>query len=431
MSIYKQCVTIIVLLLPMIITAQTRDEAVQELRREIAALKMTSDSKFETLEHQLKQILTDIQKTKEKDAMQELLEKARILSQKKKSEEESLQRKFHSGLRQQSALNPNISMSGDYYAAYGTSDSDYNRIPSEYTWGTGRFFLREMEMGLQSPLDPFSRGKVFLSYGREGVSLEEGYIEVLNFPLNINVKIGEYKTQFGKLNRYHDHALPQFDRPLVLVNFFGVTSLKGFGVAANVLLPSMTAHVNELDIDVISGGVGHSFTDAGKHNLIYVAHYKNYYDLNRSTYLEFGLSGATGYNDPGETLRTLVAGGDLTLKWTPPGRAKYRGIEWRTELLWSEREAAGPDVSAWGFFSSLQAKLGVRWFGSIRADYSQLPYDSELEEKGVTICFDYWQTEFVFYRFQYSRLERNFEESDTRVIFQTNWAMGPHKHDAY
>lgn len=425
---------VLALFLPLISVAvfgQTKQETIESLKKEIAELKMVSATKFEKLENQLKELLVKIQKTGEEDEMKKLLEMAKSLSQQKEEKKASMERKFHSGLRTQQALNPNISLSGDYYFAYGTSKSDYNRIPSETSWGTGKFFLREMEMGLQSALDPFSRGKVYISFGREGVVIEEGYMQFLNMPLNMNLKMGEFKTQFGKINRYHDHALPQFARPLALINFFGLTSLKGFGMAANFLLPSITAHVNELDLEVITGGADQSFTSGGKHNLIYVTHFKNYYDLNRSTYLEIGMSGAMGKNDAQEKYNTIIGGVDLTLKWQPPGRSRYRGIEWRTEFLYSHREQAFEDVNSWGFFSSIQFKLNAKWFASGRIDYSQLPFNNELEEKGFAVCFDYWQSEFVFVRFQYTYINRNFDENDSRFIFQTNWAMGPHKHEAY
>jgi len=432
---------VLALFLPLISVAvfgQTKQETIESLKKEIAELKMVSATKFEKLENQLKELLVKIQKTEKEDEMKKLLEMAKSLSQQKKGKKASMDRKFHSGLRTQSALNPNISLGGDYYFAYGTSQSDYNRLPSELSWGTGQMFLREMEMGLQSALDPFSRAKVFISFGREGVVLEEGYMQLLNMPLNMNLKMGEYKTQFGKLNRYHDHALPQFERPLVLTNFFGLTSLKGFGIAANFLLPSITANVNELDLEFITGGVDQSFTSGGKHNLIYVAHFKNYYDLNRSTYFEIGLSGAMGYNESHENYKTIIGGADLSLKWAPPDRVKYRGIEWRTEFLYSKMEQSNETINSWGFFSSIQFKLNAKWFASGRIDYSQIPKNNNIEdwkknldEKGFAVCFDYWQSEFVFFRFQYTYIDRNFDENDSRFIFQTNWAMGPHKHEAY
>lgn len=394
---------------------------------ELDSLKLRIDE----LSEKIKKIQDEKEAEEKKAEFQKLLDQAKSMSQEKKKKDIDMERKFHSGLRQQSALNPNISICGDYYIAYGSSQSDYNRIPSEVSWGTGQFFLREMELGLQAPLDPFTRGKAYISFGREGVSLEEGYMQWLNLPLGMNIKMGEFKTQFGKLNRYHEHALPQFERPLVLTNFFGNTSLKGFGIGGNFLLPSIFAHVNELDLECITGGVEQSFTSRGKHNLILVTHFKNYWDLNRSTYFELGLSAAMGKNDPQEKLQTVVGGADLKIKWIPPGKAKYRGLEWRTEFLYSKRDSAGGDVQSWGFFSSLQCRLNARVLVSGRIDYSQIPWDSNLEEKGYALCLDYWQSEFVFIRFQYTHINRNFNENDHRLIFQTSWAMGPHKHEAY
>lgn len=149
---------VLALFLPLISVAvfgQTKQETIESLKKEIAELKMVSATKFEKLENQLKELLVKIQKTEKEDEMKKLLEMAKSLSQQKKGKKASMDRKFHSGLRTQSALNPNISLGGDYYFAYGTSQSDYNRLPSELSWGTGQMFLREMEMGLQSALDPF------------------------------------------------------------------------------------------------------------------------------------------------------------------------------------------------------------------------------------------------------------------------------------
>ncbi|MCK5146861.1 hypothetical protein KAR48_08900 [bacterium] len=413
--------TILVLCLSlgtMLIAQEQTDK--QEKNQELQALL----KRIEALEQKQK-------KSDQKDLLAALKAKAQMLSQKKRKKDDSETRKFHSGLRQQSSMNPNISLGGDFYTAYGTSDSKYNRLQGDRSWGTGRFFLREMELSLQAPLDPFTRGKVFLAFGQEGVVLEEGYMEWLNLPLGMNLKVGEFKTQFGQLNRYHDHAMPQFDRPYVLNAFFGTGSLKGFGVAANFLLPSMTAHVNELDLEVVSGGTGMTFTNESKHDLIFVGHYKNYYDLNRSTYLELGFSGTTGYTDADASMCATLGAIDLTIKWAPPGRAKYRGLEWRTELIYGQRELPGETVKSWGGYSYLQYRTGPKHLIGVRADYTQFPENNIFEEKGFSILMDYWQTEFVFLRFQYSMINRNFDENDHRFIVQTCWAMGPHKHETY
>jgi hypothetical protein len=428
-------ILIAVLLASLSVQGQTRGKQIrqreQRQQRGEDSLQIDYQTKILELSAKLEKLEKEREEEKKQNELQKLLQQASNLGKQKRQDESDMGRKFYSGLRQQSALNPNISIGGDYYAAYGTSKSEYNRVRSEYSWGTGRMLLREVELAVESALDPFSRAKAFFGIGEEGIEVEEAYGQWLNMPLNMNLKIGQFKTQFGKLNRYHTHALPQFERPFVLTHFLGVECLNGFGVAGNFLLPSLIAHVNELDIEFVTGGENPSFTNEGKHNFIYIGHVKNYYDVNRSTYVEWGLSGATGYNDPDETYRTTLAGADLTVKWSPPDRAKYRGAEWLTEVLYSNRKTPEKDMNAWGIYSSLQYRLSAWWVASIRLDYTQLPYDNSLEEKGAALVFDFWQSEFVFFRFQYTLINRNFDENDNRFIVQTNWAIGPHKHEAY
>jgi len=68
---------------------------------------------------------------------------------------------------------------------------------------------------------------------------------------------------------------------------------------------------------------------------------------------------------------------------------------------------------------------------SIRADYTRLPEDSSQNIRALVATLDYWQSEFVFFRVQIDRIERTFADSENRLLFQTVWSMGPHKHEAY
>jgi hypothetical protein len=209
----------------------------------------------------------------------------------------------------------------------------------------------------------------------------------------------------------------------------------------NFLLPRLFgADATAFDVAVIRGGNGFSFTDDGKYNLLFAGHFKNYYDLSRSTYFEFTLSGVTGKNDPLEKYNSYVGDLGLTLKWVPIGKSKYRTFEWRTELLYSKRETAAGDIESKGFFTSLQNKLNARWWIAGRFDYSELPFDNNQKEWSATLCLDFWQSEFVFYRLQYQYSNRDFTDAygytgsfpdESTVTFHVNWAMGPHKHEKY
>ena len=419
---------LLILLLPSCVLAE---EKISDSRKYESRLEK-QERRIEELDKLLAELQKKIEIAEQEDEMRNLLEEAERLSRDKKEESEAPEdRKFYSGLRQHSALNPNISVGGTFYYAHSSSDSEYNTQPSETDYGTDRFYLEEIELAFESVLDPYSRAKAYIGIGEDGADVEEGYFELLNMPLNINLKIGKFKTQFGEINRYHGHALPQLDPPRVMANYFSMEALNGVGIGANILLPSIIAHVNELDLQFVSGGSGLSFTNEGKNDYIWVAHLKNYWDLSRSTYLELGLSGALGHNDPEQEYMTTIGGTDLRIRWTPPERAKYREFLWWTEALLSRRDTPEGYVDSWGIFSILQCRFGARWVGGTRFDYSQMPEDSSLEEYGATVNLDFWQSEFVFFRLQYSFFERNFDENDNRIVFQAVWAMGPHKHEAY
>src|SRR6266568_8003245 len=64
------------------------------------------------------------------------------------------------------ALNPDISAIGDFIAVAG-----HNPVQPSPS-----LEMHESELGFQAIIDPYARGDFFLSFGEEGVNLEEGYI---------------------------------------------------------------------------------------------------------------------------------------------------------------------------------------------------------------------------------------------------------------
>src|SRR5207248_8926994 len=123
--------------------------------------------------------------------------------------------KFVGRERSQPQLNPEISATGDV-RAYGS------------TPGVQRdnFDAREFEVGFQSPLDPYSSTKIFVSFENGNVSIEEGYAYWTGLPGRIRFDIGKFRQQFGELNRWHLHALPETEYPLALRAY-----LRGDGLA--------------------------------------------------------------------------------------------------------------------------------------------------------------------------------------------------------
>jgi hypothetical protein len=397
--------------------------------------------KINQLEKQLDALSEKIDKKEQQDELQKLIEEARKLKSVEKKQDHGIGKKFHTGVRQQSGLNPNISVSGDFFGAMSSKDEAAIKDPSDYSYGNNGLFLRELEMSFVAPLDPFTRGKSFISVTEKAICIEEAYLEWLNLPLNMNVKLGIFNAEFGILNRYHDHALPQFDRPKVLTNFFTNGNFGGTGIAANFLLPALLgADAIIFDVTLMNGGAGVSFTNSETINMVAVGNFTNFYDITESTFFEWRLGAITGYNDVGRTQSSVVGNMAFNLKWIPTDRAKYRTLDWKTEFLYGHRNTPIGTIKSTGLYSSLQNKLNASWWLFGRIDYSQLPTDADQHEWAFTFGTDFWQSDFVFLRWQYQYSRREFDNiyvssnpfpSDHSTVFQVNWAMGPHKHEAY
>jgi hypothetical protein len=198
-------------------------------------------------------------------------------------------------------------------------------------------------------------------------------------------------------------------------------------------------------------------------------HYKNYRDLSRDVYLEFGLSGLFGWNDewavqldatpPLETVHdsmgTRVFGADLSFLWEPADQALYRNIEWRSEIYLLNRDILAPDNSgcdtldAWGFYSYVQSKVARDMEIGMRYDY----YEPDSKDYAATagaplmplaytaddayrwqLCpyLTWWQSEWVKFRVEYDYADgRGMERPEHLVLFQALFAAGPHKHERY
>src|SRR5439155_14743180 len=100
-------------------------------------------------------------------------------------------------------LNPDISMIGDFIGTAGRNTVTPGRALE----------LHESEVGMQAIIDPYARADVFISFGEEGVNVEEGYLTFTSLPAGLLMKVGKMRAEFGKVNTIHNHALSYIDRP--------------------------------------------------------------------------------------------------------------------------------------------------------------------------------------------------------------------------
>jgi hypothetical protein len=339
------------------------------------------------------------------------------------------------------ALNPDISAIGDFLGAAG----HYPTPPGSLIRQAGfrSLEMHEAELGLQAIVDPYARGDFFLSFGEQGVNLEEGYITFTALPAGFVAKVGKIRAAFGKVNTMHNHVLPWADRPLVTENLVGgEDGISDAGVSIERILPAPKGFFLEATGQVFRGDTGSQtfftprgtteqtlFTASGKGDVSTVAHLRAYKDITESTNLDFGLSYARGHNQLGSDFLTQLYGVDATARWKPLRRAIYHSFIGRTEFIWSQRQQplflAG-EQKAFGMYASGDYQLGRRWFIGARYDRSDRARQARQTDDGASAVLTYWPSEFSQIRGQY-RFTRYFGDIDAHeLLMQVQFSLGAH-----
>ncbi len=323
--------------------------------------------------------------------------------------------KFVGRERSQPQLNPEISATGDVRAGAHIPGVQHDN-----------FDPREFEVGFQSPLDPYSSTKIFVSLENGNVSIEEGYAYWTGLPGHIRFDIGKFRQQFGELNRWHLHALPETEYPLALRTYLGDDGLAGTGISLYRAFGGLGTH--ELTAQVTrSESDAELFGSSGRPT--YLVHLLNFWQLTRSTYMQLGGTALYGTN-PDSSLRTKVGGVDFRLTWRPPAQALYREWTLRGELYALRKEFAGAGGTHLGYYVGTTYKLGQRWIAGLRYDYVERP-DSALIIRQVIPSLTLWESEWVELRAQYTWAKITGRSSTGDFALQAVWAIGPHKHETY
>jgi hypothetical protein len=339
------------------------------------------------------------------------------------------------------ALNPDISMIGDFIASAG--HNPINPTPS--------FQMHESELGVQAIVDPYARADFFLSFGEEGVNLEEGFLTFTALPASFVVRGGKMRAAFGKVNTLHNHVLPWVDRPLVTQNLVGgEDGIDDAGVSVQRILPALGNWFLEGTGQVYRGDSADVFTASTKNDLSVVGHLRAYKDLTDNTNIDLGASysrGHTLFDTPsisrqfGGDFIAQLYGIDATYRWKPLQRAIYRSFVARSEFIWRQQNqpslAACVSITcppntvagfqrAFGFYTSADYQFARRWFFGGRVDSSDRAFNARLNDKGGSLVLTYWPSEFAQLRGQY-RLTRYAENFDAHELFiQLQFALGAH-----
>lgn len=355
-----------------------------------------------------------------------------------------------------------LNLSLDALVAAGTSTApDVPALePGGHDPAQRGFTVQNIETVLEGAVDPYFRGQanIILQITPEGetiVELEEAYATTSSLPHNLQAKVGQYFTEFGRLNPQHPHTWDFVDQPLVNGRMFGPDGLRGAGARVSWLMP--TPFYSEVFLSV-QNGHGETLTSFGSvpgdtvfgrpivdrpvrslNDLLYVPRYTASFDASDSQTVLVGASAAVGPNGTGADGDTKIYGVDGFWKWKPPRASKgFPFVKVQAEAMTRRYQASATSTLAadtfrdhgvygqvvWGFRPGWV--VGAR-YDTVGGDVGDDPLDPATERRHRTSANVTWfPTEFSKIRFQYDLDRRTVSRDAHSVWLQFEFLLGAH-----
>jgi hypothetical protein len=220
--------------------------------------------------------------------------------------------------------------------------------------------------------------------------------------------------------------LPQVDRPLPAVAFFGDDGLIQTGISVTAPTFSIGPAYQTLWFELTAGSNDILFGTST--NPSFLGRFQSFIDLSPSAYLQLGVSGLTGENQFDRQSGVLET--DATFRWAPPGRALYQELLIKGEWYWARRELTAVEQTGNGGSAQATYRLGRRWVVGTRIDYLD-NFGSDPSMVMLVPTVDWWQSEWVRIRLQYNYVKPEGGDGDHTILLQTVFAFGPHRHETY
>jgi hypothetical protein len=279
------------------------------------------------------------------------------------------------------------------------------------------FLFEELELGLQSVIDPYARADLFIAIGPDATaSLEEGYLTTLSLPAGLQVKAGRFFSPWGRINTQHPHTWDFVDGPLARERVLADEVLAGPGVDVSWLAP--LPWFAELHVAAQSTAP----VEGDPERLTGVIRLAQFLSLTDETTLGVGLSAARRDEGGGE-LRDL-GGADVYLRWRPP--ATRTAVTLQGELFGRRISGAGGSED-WGGYAQLFWRAGPHYGAGVRYDQAPVdPADGTSTERRVSAVATWYASEFQRLRLQIARDERPGGQEGWEALVHLEFGIGAH-----
>ena len=333
-----------------------------------------------------------------------------------------------------------------------------------------RFGVREVEIAVQSVVDPYFRGDVFLGFSDlEKVSIEQAFLTTTSLPNQLEAKLGRFLMPFGKQNTTHRHDLHTIEYPYVIQKLLSGDGLKGTGIwGSRVFSPfGFFQELNVTAVDRLSDRIDNLSTvdpvNKSLGGLGYSARLRNYVDLSESQNFELSFSAITGVREqPLDSLyasrltdginaanaRQSTYGADLTYRWRPLQQGLYQSFILQSEVMRQVNERnpelpggglvcvqgcngrtgyAGPARDYTGAYVFARLQTGQRTYLATRYDYVQNPEDAGRTLNAGSVYAEWYPSEFTKLLAAYEGVSSQDRDFTHRLLVQAVFSLGPHK----
>ena len=333
------------------------------------------------------------------------------------------------------------------------------------------FTIPNAELTLEGAVDPYFKGVSNIVFkldenGETGVELEEVYALTTSLPANLQIKAGQFFTEFGRQNAQHPHSWAFVDQPLVLGRMFGAEGLRSQGLRLSWLLPTpfyteamvtvanstngTTFSFRSEESSAIHGGVAMDRPVLGFRDMLVAPRLATSFDVTETQTLLLGASAAFGPNNAGASTRTRILGVDGFWKWKSATAAQgFPFVSLQGEALVRRYETA-PRTSSddatvtlpaevlgdrgayaqllWGIKPRIVA--GIRGDATMTDDASlalaSVNLPSRVERVRVSPNLTWYPTEFSKLRFQYNYDDGLRVGPDHSFWVQFEFLLGAH-----
>ncbi len=333
-----------------------------------------------------------------------------------------------------------------------------------------RLAIREVEIAVQSVVDPYFRGDIFLGFSdEEKVSIEQAYLTTTALPNGFQSMIGRFLMPFGKENTTHRHDLHTIEYPWAIQRFLSPDGLKGTGATLSrvfapfgfyqELIVSVTDRVGErVDSLTSTEPVNRALDGMGVS-----ARLRNYWDLSQDANIELSASAISGRREQpllmaypttdGVTAnavnaRQSVVGVDFTYRWKPLQQGLYKSFilqaEWMQQINEKNpalplpaptfapapgfvRAYAGPTRDYSGGYAFARWQLSQRLYLGGRYDTVQDPLAAGANLTAGSAVLEWFPSEFSKLEASYERVNQAGLAGVNRLLLQATFAVGPHK----